>query len=237
MERDPTIAQLERAAWEIAESAFEDIKRRYGKDGERPLDYHNDEHAKDITSSTTAIVKLAIQRGILTPEDAVVVPIATSKHDSDQDSPRGIREKVSSQQAQAEISRKGCFGERHFKLVDRMIVGTSVEFVDGRLIQAAPVGDMSNSPEDYLVQATADGDVSNLGDFRDIFWKNSTNYFFETYGPEPTVQNEVEFMTNQVVLLETHEFFTEEARVLFPHQQENLDFARDVLEFTLARAT
>ena len=232
MERAPDRA-LERVAWDIAKVAFSDIAARYGKHSRKSLPYHDDFHARDVTSYTTAILSLAAEREKVPYQSIIRGILAGSHHDFRQDLGSGENERASVDALVGRMRESGVFTCEDETSVTRMILGTRVVFDGGRIIQAVPLG---HTPEDLEVQALADADLANLGDTTEVYWKNSVNYFTEIYGPNPSIDEQIEFMQNQVVLLETHEFYTQEARDLFPHQPKNLTYTKDVFEAVLAPA-
>ena len=206
---------IELATADIKERALKRIKKLYGPNGQNPKEYHNQDHALAVTRAAEQIANLGITRKLIASErDIHLVTIAAVWHDG-RHSVRhsaGYNEYVSAYMAACAMRETGVFSERETETVQRMIKATQVKFVDGKVIQAA-------DHNEYLQKLLADADLSNLGQPFDYYWHTTENLYQELMG-EPGSQQAVAKMG--LGFMAGHDFLTDEAVELFPHQDENI---------------
>lgn len=195
----------------------ETVQHRYGADGEHPLAYHNDAHARDVSGAAQAIG----ERAGFGPHSLAILAIAGMGHDIVQLQEYGTNEARSAAETVAIMEEVGGFKSRDSRLVRECIMGTVVRFSgDGRIKQAA--GDSK------FARVVADADLANLG-------KPPAAYFptlrslFEEWHPGEAYESEAghAFDAGTIKLLKTHRFYTPAATALFPHQSENLRILRE----------
>jgi hypothetical protein len=211
MEKYPT--PFERAAKLLIERAYSEIERKYGEKGLTPKKYHNVQHSKDVVAATEAIADKAIESGKITPKDKILLSIAAAYHDFEQDlGDDAANVEESAMQACWQMEEAGVFSYDDIEQVAHTIFGTVVRHKDGHLLQAGG---------DIFAQILADADLSNLGSDQDRYWDRALSLFAELH---PDNRGMEAFMRENHDLLAHHKYFTDEARELFPHQSDNLDF-------------
>ena len=204
-------AERERVAGVLAEKAFEDIATKYGQLGHTPKEGHDERHARASYRAGILIVEAAIESGRIEPHYKSLVMIACANHDRVLDLVSGKNERASAAIARADMSEYSIFSFRDMGVVSRAIIGTTVQFQGLRMFQTPGA--------DKISKIVADADLANLGSENDIFVKNSARMFAETH---PDGHGAQEFINFQRVLLAEHEFYTPEAKILFPNQTSNL---------------
>lgn len=195
----------------------ETVQRRYGADGEHPLAYHNDAHARDVSGVAQAIG----ERAGLGSRSLEILAIAGMGHDIVQLQGSGVNEEKSADQTVKVMKRVGGFESRDFRLVRECIMGTVVKFSgDGRMKQAAW--------DSKLARVVADADLANLGKPPDVYFPTLRS-LFEEWHPGEAYEGEAgrAFDAGTIKLLKTHRFYTPAATTLFPHQSENLRILRE----------
>jgi len=212
MGQQPT-ADKEVLARRLAESAYIEIERKYGEKGVSPKAFHNVFHGREIVKSALLIADEAIKSGKISPEDRFLLIIAGAYHDIEQDLGSGANEIASAAKAEQAMKDSGQFNKQEIEIVKDAILGTTVVFENGIIRQSA-----SGNP---LSQMIADADLANLGSPTEVFWDRSEHIFREQY---PDGNGMDEFLEFQTGLLTHHTYCTEEAKILFPHQRENLEF-------------
>lgn len=203
----------ERAASLLIEQGLAELDSRYGANGLRPKQYHSVHHTLEVMGDAVTMARLAAQRGEIQEEDIPLIRLAACYHDFEHDLPRGEAEARSAQIVMDRMQRLGAFGVNAITKTGSLIVGTTVKFVEEKLVQAA-----SN---DYAEQILADADLAPLGKPFRVFWDRTTNLFSEELDPKPFVPDR-DFYIKEAKILKAHQFYTREARELFPYQQENI---------------
>lgn len=203
----------ERAASLLIEQGLAELDSRYGENGLRPKRYHSVYHTLEVMSDSVAMARLAAQRGEIDREDISLIRLAACYHDFEHDLPRGEAEARSAQVVMERMQRLGAFGVSAIAKTGSLIVGTTVKFVEDKLVQAAS--------SDYAEQILADADLAPLGKPFRTFWDRTVNLFSEELDPRPFVPDR-DFYIKEAKILKGHQFYTREAKELFPHQQENI---------------
>jgi len=206
---------IELATADIKERALKRIKKLYGPDGQNTKAYHNLDHTLAVIDAAERIAQLGLSRKLIVPErDIHLVTIAAVWHDGRHSRRHGAgyNEYVSAQMAARAMQETGVFSQRETKAVQGMIKGTEVKFVDGKVIQQA-------NPKNYLQKVIADADLSNLGQPFDFYWQTAEKVYEEVMG-EPGSEQAIAKMS--LGFITGHEFLTDEAVELFPHQDENI---------------
>lgn len=210
---------------ELRKFARSEVLRKYGTgsgNGESPKEYHNLLHTDGVYSAAKKIEELAVENGRISQTDIPLVEIAAAFHDIEQDLGGGVNEEKSASIAEEQMRKAGIYSEEDITKVVGMILGTKVYFEDGILKQSAT--------NDYLSKIVCDADLSSLGDEQDVYVSTSTGLLYEiTKTHEPTDEQIQGHMKNQMNLLSNHQFYTDEATIIYPHQGENLVFAEKLV--------
>jgi predicted metal-dependent HD superfamily phosphohydrolase len=203
----------------LVDYAYQQIDERFGIGGLRPKAYHRLDHTAGVVDVSRRLFTLAIERGHIDPRFSPLGDLAAAFHDIEQELGAGQNEDASKQAVGERMRQTGVFTEDDVETVQKGIDGTKVVFDGGRIIQ--------NGGSDYFSQLIADADLSNIGDVFPVFW-NSTLRVFVERNPTSAAQSAGQtgnvwrsFLADQEVLTSTHEFYTSEARDLFPHQGSN----------------
>lgn len=206
--------------------ALLEVERKHGKgqgDGENPKSYHNRVHAQDVLDASRQITKRSLTAGKVETSDIPLVEIAAAFHDIEQDMDGGLNETESARLAEIEMRKNGIFNEEDIQKVRRMILATIIHFDDGIMKQSAT--------EEFLTQVIADADLSHLGREPNIYWSRAMGLLKEIKGTNDlSKEDTITFAEGQPTFLTNHQFYTEEARRLFAHKQENITFARTQIE-------
>lgn len=206
--------------------ALSEVERKYGRgsgDGEIPKAYHNRTHSEEVLSATRDIAELALKTGRISSSDIFLAEIAASFHDIEQGLGGGQNENESAKLAEEAMRKAGIFNGEDIQKVRRMILATTVHF-EGAVMEQSATGE-------YLTQIVADADLSSLGQKPTFYWDRAERLLKEIRGTDnPAREDEVAFTKRQLILLENHQFYTEEARGLFTHKRENIEFTQQHLE-------
>jgi predicted metal-dependent HD superfamily phosphohydrolase len=212
-------SSLELAASELIEDALAEIEFKYGENGEHPKIYHNLQHTKDVLEATRAIAALAVDRGKITEKEATLLLIAAAYHDIVHGGDEN--EKASADIASSRMKSFSIFSDSDISIVTDAILGTKTKLIDGRLHQAA-----ANKGSSIYARILADSDLSSLGSRQEVFWSHSQAIFSEQ---NPDGSGWDDFIKLQCSILSNHRYLTEEARELYPHLPDNLEFVKTFL--------
>jgi predicted metal-dependent HD superfamily phosphohydrolase len=191
-EKEPPLNSIEMAAHILADQAFAVIDTKYGPDGQSPKGYHNVVHSRDyVVGGIIELADLMVARGKITPRDKALLTVGGAFHDVEQDLGSGTNEAASAQAAISAMREAGVFTPSDESVVEEVIMGTIIDFKDGVMLQSA-------SENNLLAQIVADADLSPLGRDTRTYWDSSFDIFTELYGDNPTTENQVLFLNNQV---------------------------------------
>lgn len=207
---------VDKATWELVQSTYSEIDRKYGSRGEAPRAYHNKQHTQDVVTACIAIADLAIARGRIAPSDKGLLIIAGAHHDLEQGLGRILNEQASADSAAADMRQTGVFSGADIEQVRTAIMSTVVSLENGVIVQA--VG------ESLLGRMLADADLSNLGAATAIHQDRSMRLFRELHPGAYTGEAMTGFLQAEVRMLTHHSYLTPEAQELFPHHSVNLAF-------------
>jgi hypothetical protein len=211
-------------AQELADQAYAEIDTKYGTEGRNPKGYHNVAHTRDdVVGGIIELADLAITSGKITPRDKALLIIIGAFHDIEQDLGSGQNETASARKTRVAMRKTSKFTDDDEDVVDVAIMGTQIRFEGGVMLQSA------SAEDSFLAQLMADADLSSLGRDTETYWVRSVGLLTELSGDKPTVEDQVAFLESQIRLLQQHEYYTDEARELFPHQKENLEYTEAVL--------
>lgn len=214
---------------ELVNYALSEVERKYGTgegDGLNPKKYHNRAHSEEVLTAARRIAQLSLEAKKIAASDISLIEIAASFHDIEQDLKSGQNEAESAQVAEEEMRKRG-FNEEDIQKVKRMILASTVYFVDGVSKQSAT--------DEYLTKIISDADLASLGSETHIYWKSAKRLLQEIKTTdEPPREDVIAFTEGQTPFLTNHQYYTEEAKALFIHKQENIEFVSEYLE-TLKR--
>jgi predicted metal-dependent HD superfamily phosphohydrolase len=210
----------------LVNGALKEIEELYGTEGQTPLAYHNQGHTAQVVEAARKITGRAVVARKISRDDETLVVLAAAYHDRVQREGSGVNEYKSSQLLHEMVVRVLHWGDRQDLMAtfEEAIMATRVEYIGGIMRQA--VDDDSS----YTAKILADADLSILGEKPEIHFPAVRGLLRELHGENPSREETVKFLTNQMRLLETHEWFTEEAEQLFPHQRENAEITRRMLD-------
>ena len=218
-----SIGLLERDAWELTDQAYVTLEDKYGKHGETPKPYHNEQHARDVVRASMAIANLVLYaKGgrKIDREDKITLILAAAYHDYEQNLGSGQNERVSAAIASNDIHKAHLALSSPWR-VTNAILATQMKDQDGAIRQSA-------DEDDYVAKILADADLSNLGAPTEVFQKQSGKLFNERLTEDVDLDIK-DFLHYQTKLLTDHAWYTPEAARLFPHQEENLAFVQTQL--------
>ncbi len=225
------LPEKENSIYELINFATSEIERKYGTgkgDGETPKDYHNLIHTQDTISAGGQIANLAVEIKKIEADDIDLVRISAAGHDIEQNLKNGENEDKSGRIIEDKMRASGLFSDEDVSKVKIMISATKVYFENDNLKQSAT--------EDYLTKIMADADLSALGNKTEIYWDRALRLFNELRkkgNPDvdaPTKEELIALCHRQIILLSNHQYYTDEAKELFPHQPENLAFVQGHLK-------
>ncbi|MFA5997661.1 MAG: HD domain-containing protein [Candidatus Paceibacterota bacterium] len=211
------------AAFRVINFALAEVEQKYGTgmgDGENPKFYHNLEHTKNVLESARKMAELALKNGNIKIGEDILLAIVAAGHDIEQDLGSGANERESSRVIQEEMKRTRVFSEEEISKVDATLLAT-IFFLDGALVKQSVT-------DDYMTKIMADADLCALGQPTEYYWKTAQDLLHEIKGTEtPSLEDQLAWAHRQVSLLSGHQYYTEEAKELFPHIEENLVFAKE----------
>lgn len=212
-----------KAALEVIEGALALVEKKYGTgigDGENPKFYHNLEHTKNAVDAARMIAELAYENGNIIASEVVLTEMAAAGHDLEQDLGSGDNEKESARETALSMEATHEFSIPDVEKVEKMIIATKVSFEGGAMKQGAT--------EDYLTQIIADADLSALGQPPQKYWDTARALLKEMKNTDtPSLEDQLAWARGQISFLSNHQFYTEEARTLFPHKEANIAFAKE----------
>jgi len=215
-------SERDRVMFRLVEAGLEAVDRRYGPNGLRPQAYHNADHARDVMDAAIQMADAAIAEGKITEAEKDLLVLAGCYHDIERDYESGANEAASARNICVLMRESGQFSDQEAVRVYKMIMGTEVYFVDGVMNQSA-------DPNDLLSMILADADLASLGKSSPFYWDRAMRYIKELTGTtEPSNDEIVAFALDQDSFLRHHEFYTDEAKVLFPYKQDNIRFTQQM---------
>jgi len=152
------------------------------------------------------------------PEDIDAVLLAAAWHDAVQD--KG----ADNERLSVEALQEALNGYLIHRVFPEAIMGTVCDWSKTPMVQAAA------SSDNHLVRLLADADLCSVGSVWSVFYKMSTLLKEEMEKKKGTEISEKDFWVGQRNFITGREFLTEEARILFPHMQENLERVGRILE-------
>lgn len=226
----PPSPEREHVIFLLVEDGLTEIERRYGPDGLEPKPYHNANHTRDVIDAAIQLADAAIETGKIKPKDKDLLILAACYHDFEHGLGSGLDEAESARYICGKMRESGYFSNDEIAEVYKMIMATQVYFIEGQLHQSA-------APDDIMTQLMADADLSTLGKSPPIYWDRARRYLAEVSGrtDAPTAGDLVSFSLAQDSFLCAHQFYTEEARHLFPYHDENIAFTRRMQRFWASR--
>lgn len=215
----PTQLEVLYAVDDLSQFAHGNIERRYGPEGQTPLEYHNLPHTLNVESAVGAIARLAVLKRRFNLLHFSDLKVAASFHDETQLHGSRMNEVMSAKSMIDAVEHLGLqevFTEDHLGRSVRYLLATIVEFHDGKMYQSA--GD------DYGEMILADADLSALGAPFGAHWLQVQKLFREFKGDGRSTYEQIKFLREvQLPLLEHHRFYTEEAATLYPDQAQNYE--------------
>lgn len=222
LEKMKAMENRKTAAREVVAFALREVAQKYGAEDTRVEGhkfYHNLEHAKNVLDSAKKLAERAIENGNIAGADDVLIEISAVFHDIEQGLGSSANEEESTRRALEEMSKTKVFSPQDAEKVRKMILSTKVSFEGGVMKQSAT--------DDYLTKIIADADLSSLGQAPEIYWKSAQSLLNEIKNTDsPSLEDQLAWAEGQIAFLSNHEFYTNEAKELFPHKEENIEFAK-----------
>ncbi|MCK9344559.1 MAG: hypothetical protein M0P64_00350 [Candidatus Pacebacteria bacterium] len=207
----------------VVEQMLSLVEKKYGtgaNDGENPKFYHNLVHTQNAREAAQKIAELAAKHGKIFMSEVELAEIAAAGHDLEQDLGSGENERTSARMTREEMGKTGVFSNSDIEKVEKMELATTVSFEGGVMKQSAT--------EEYLTQVIADADLSALGQPSEQYWATAQALLKEIKNTDtPSVEDQLVWAKGQIAFLSNHEFYTDEAKELFPHKEENIAFAKE----------
>lgn len=211
----------------LTEQAFTEIITQYGPDGAEPRPYHDIMHTFWVHGMAGQLGRLAQSRGLITPEQADLLLIAAAYHDVVYHNGDGDddNEQLSAETAAQNMRLAKAFTQAEIAETAEIIMATKVKsFESDRIIQSA-------EDSTYPGKLLADADLSSFGAPMQVYWNSAMRFFEETFpGVEFEGKPARDFLERQIRVVGAHQYFTDEGRQLFSHQQENVAFLAKMLE-------
>lgn len=210
--------KLDKASELLIARSYAYTRRVYGEFGRLPLPYHNHLHTLDVVAAASSLGELAMTKGKISPTELAILQIAAAGHDLVHDmAGNGVNEQQSAKKIAKWMIKQtpDVFKKPLVSRVENIIMAT-VCGVNQR-------GFWQSAGEDYLGQLMCDADVSAAGLPPEESKVRSDRLYLESLkGEQPGPENRLVFLQNQVVFYSTHNWYTEEAKVLLPYQERNL---------------
>lgn len=238
MERTPltnvreitNLADREEAAAIIIKKNLDEVRRDYGPDGRRPLYYHDQVHSLDVVDAATQLGELAVTNGKIMPYQLPNLRIGGSGHDRVHELGSPYDEQESAKLNAVDMLLSDVFDDEDIDENKTMILATTTSIDDGGIMR------QSASLSHYPSMLLADADLASLGKSPEMYWDRALRFLKETIGnPQPTDEQKAAFAISQEKFLRNHEFYTEEARQLFPHKADNIEYTADIGRYYRAR--
>lgn len=221
MEKTP-VSERKTVTKDLISFSLHEVEKKYGKgqkNGLIPLDYHNLLHSQDVLRAVEQLTAMSSNNGKISQEDGDLVKIAAASHDIEQGLGSGRNEVESARIIGDMMKKSQVYTKEDIAKVKKMILATTVYFKNGAKRQSAT--------EDYLTQIIADADLASLGQESNLYWEKAESLLREMNKTDtPAPEDKLAFMKSQLRFLENHTFYTDEAKLLFPHKQENIAFVR-----------
>ena len=215
-------SERDHVMFRLVQAGLEEVDKRYGPNGLRPQAYHNADHARDVIDAAIQMADAAISEGKITEAEKDLLILAACYHDIERDYASGVNEAASGRVISLLMKQSGQFTEQETVRVYKMIMGTEVYFVDGIMHQKA-------DPNDLLSQILADADLASLGKSPTFYWDRAMRYVEElTNSTDPSPDEILGFALDQDSFLRHHEFYTDEAKILFPYKRDNIRFTQEM---------
>ncbi len=232
------LSNLDRAVVNLVGNAFKIIDTKYGPESPNPLHYHGPEHTHLVVRSANQLALAAHKRGKITDREIQLLRIGAAYHDiefetstkndtlivkkkqNDAEEPSVDWERLSAERAANAMAVWPDFSDDEIDRVKRMILATKVK-------DASPEVGIVQSPDksDYLTKLMVDADTSSLGAPVEVYWDMAQRYFAEDQpGVRFSSKTFYDFVDRQKGLVANHKYQTVEARRLFNHQPEILEF-------------
>jgi predicted metal-dependent HD superfamily phosphohydrolase len=207
---------------ELVSSSLSSIHSKYGPFSSDKKPYHNKEHTEDVISASQQIGSLAVAQSLISPDDLPLLKLAAAYHDIVHGLPGHASENLSIETVTKKMTYEKVFTEEVINKVANMIEATKTHMIDGVFSQSAS--------SDYLTQIIADSDLSALGSVN--YWDRAQKYYLETHGVkilEQEAEARQKFLEFQIEFLQMHNYYTEEAKTIFSHKEENIAQLRSYL--------
>lgn len=223
--RDIIISDIERRniAVNLINFAFSEIERRYGTGvggAETPRFYHNLDHTKNVVESSRKIAELAVINNKINASDTILIEIAASFHDIEQNLGPGLNERECVRILEERIAKTSSFSPSDLEKIERMILSTIVSW-NGEVMK-------QSETDDYLTKIIADADLSSLGQPPEIYWDAAQKLLREIKNTDsPSLRDQLDWAQGQIKFLSNHEFHTNEARKIFSNKQTNIEFIKE----------
>jgi hypothetical protein len=201
-----------------AETYLED---EYGRESTHYLAYHGLLHSQQVAANA-ALISSALPDGYMTIQASYNVELAGICHDLVQDPHDPEHNELrSAELAVSWMRQDGRLGRLSRDMVYYGILATKLVMENGRLHES-PRFERATCRVVLTDAIIADADLASLGKPWEEFDASSQLLFQERY-PEalPDGAESIAFDHEQVRFLDSHEFYLEQSRQLFPHQAEN----------------
>ena len=200
------------ASNELVDTALAEISAKYDSGDDRRA-YHNSTHTEQVVVDSSS---LAHTYG-LNPHDHALLRIAAAFHDiiHNGDSNPANESDSADYVAQCMI-RYPCFSPEDIQIVRRAVLTTTCSQKYPKIIQTP----LQNEPVSLLV---CDADLASFGKPFEDFYPSAMRFFTELHPlDDETSEQYRKFIQTEITLLTNNEYWSKEARKLFPHIAENV---------------
>lgn len=216
---------------QMVDRGLDEMEKRYGEESQKPKKYHNEKHALRIVLAAETIGKA---EG-LSEEEIGLLRIAAAWHDVETGLEPGENEDESARLCQNEMSDR-TWGEVEVRVVGELIRSTKFTFGDGGVILQMVGDEAREMSGKYRVglmkRIMADADISACGADWEVYKSCGLALGRETSRVEDgDEEGDEEFWKWQLGFLDgllnkRGGFYTQGAKMAFPHMAENLESTR-----------
>ncbi len=213
-EKVVTSKEREEVVFVSLAKALAQIEDKYGPKGLEPRKYHNGEHTREVLRAAWLLGNKARAQDKINDQELQLLLIGAVFHDFVHEVGAPNNEENSAAAAAEAMSEAGVFSEQEIETVKDMIAGTKVS--------RTPEGAIKQSADGrgLLAQFLADADLWKFGGASpESFWASSVQYFEETEGRSATTDDLPNLRQQLVVMLDMHDYYTDEARQLFASKE------------------
>jgi hypothetical protein len=220
-------------AREIMRNNLLAVEERYGKNGtEQERIFHNEHHSQSVMNRLEDLIRVWNEDDHNEPisqREGESLLMAASGHDRKQGAGPGRNEMISGDEVTDDMEEAG-YGEDERTFVRGAIVATIPTFEGGTVKQLlTETKKILSGRQLELAQLLADADLGHFGEAPEVYRDEGLKIFYELRAndgkstrPEDITREEaVAWFTNEIKVLEGHQWLTSAAATAFPGKAAN----------------